>query len=81
MNGQDGRDGRNGTNGQGVDLEKCGRHSADISNLQDSDKRQWALIERIQNRLPVWATFVFGILTLAIGWLLASGFHRIMKGD
>ncbi|MFA5382047.1 MAG: hypothetical protein WC356_02695 [Candidatus Micrarchaeia archaeon] len=81
QNGRDGRNGQNGTNGISVDLQKCGRHDSDITNLQESDKRQWDLIQKIQNRLPVWATFVFGILTLIIGWLLASGFHRIMKGN
>jgi hypothetical protein len=78
--GQGNRD-EHSMNGANVDLEKCGRHSAEILSLKDSDKRQWDLIERIQNRLPVWATFVFGILTLTIGWLLASGFHSFMKGQ
>ncbi len=65
--GQNGRDGRNGANGISVDLEKCGRHEADIINLQDSDKRQWEILDRVQNRLPNWATFTFSALTFILG--------------
>ncbi len=27
-------------------------------------------IDKLRNRLPVWATFVFGIMTFALGWTL-----------
>jgi hypothetical protein len=68
----DGRDDINRINGTSIDPQKCGQHDADISNLKASDERQWALLEKIQDRLPVWATFAFGVLTLLIGWLLNS---------
>ena len=38
-----------------------------VDTLKKSDERQWEAIERLQNRLPVWATLVFSILTFAIG--------------
>ena len=38
-----------------------------IKTLKESDERQWEAIERLQNRLPVWATMLFSFLTFAIG--------------
>lgn len=37
-------------------------------------------IDKLRNRLPVWATFVFGFLTFALGWTLnyAVSLSRIM---
>lgn len=42
-------------------------HSEAIKTLKESDERQWIAIEKLQNRLPVWATMLFSILTFAIG--------------
>jgi len=50
--------------------ETCKAHSGvmqDIENLKDSDKRQWVVIEKLQNRLPVWATLLISVLTFALG--------------
>lgn len=42
-------------------------HTEAIKTLKDSDDRQWDAIEKLRNRLPVWATMVFSLLTFAIG--------------
>jgi NO-binding membrane sensor protein with MHYT domain len=50
--------------------EFCSLHSgtsARIENLETSDKEQWAAIDRLQNRLPVWATLLISLLTFALG--------------
>lgn len=49
---------------------KCEEHSgfeARLVNLEDSDKKQWTSIEKIQNRLPVWGTVVISLLTFLLG--------------
>jgi len=38
-----------------------------VYGLEDSDKRQWEAIERIQNRLPSWATLLISVLTFFLG--------------
>jgi len=51
-------------------MEVCEAHSgitARIDNLDVSDEKQWAAIEKIQNRLPVWATIVISGLTFMCG--------------
>jgi len=45
----------------------CGAHTEAIRNLKESDKMQWESIERLQNRLPVWATMLMSILTFGMG--------------
>ena len=42
-------------------------HAEAIKTLKESDERQWEAIEKLQNRLPVWATMLFSFLTFAIG--------------
>lgn len=42
-------------------------HTEAIKTLKESDEKQWEAIERLQNRLPVWATMLFSFLTFAIG--------------
>jgi hypothetical protein len=50
-----------------TDNELCGTHTEAIKNLKESDKMQWEAIERLQNRLPMWATTIISILTFGIG--------------
>jgi hypothetical protein len=45
-------------------------HTAEIVALQKSDTEQWADIDRIKNRLPVWATFIISILMTLCGVLV-----------
>jgi hypothetical protein len=50
--------------------EFCSLHSGtmtEIGNLKESDKLQWEAIEKLQNRLPVWATLLISLLTFALG--------------
>lgn len=42
-------------------------HSEAIKTLKDSDEKQWMAIEKLQNRLPLWATTLISILTFGIG--------------
>jgi len=57
----------------GID-ERVATHEESIKTLKDSDKMQWAAIEKLQNRLPVWATLVFSLLTFAIGCVSTYAF-------
>lgn len=45
-------------------------HEARIKKTEDDIVNIYALIEKVRNRLPVWATVCFAILTGIIGWLL-----------
>jgi len=51
--------------------EHCGDHSGHNSrlvSLETSDNRQWAAIDKLQNRPPVWATVVIAVLSAAVAW-------------
>ena len=51
-------------------VETCKKHSgvvSRISSLEDSNTKQWNAIEKLQNRLPVWATIVISLLTFGLG--------------
>lgn len=41
-----------------------------LTTMHEVDQDQWDAINRIQNRLPVWATFVMSGLTGIIGVLV-----------
>jgi hypothetical protein len=48
----------------------CPLHSgiqADVEQLKTDNEKQWTAIERLQNRLPVWATMVISVLTFLLG--------------
>ena len=47
--------------------ERIGITETGIETLKDSDIKQWAAIEKLQNRLPIWATTLISILTFFIG--------------
>jgi len=62
--------------------EKCDEHSgcvSEIENLKASDKLQWEAINKIQNRLPVWATLLLTVMGGVVGWALtyASLINRL----
>ena len=61
--------------------EKVAKHGESIQTLKDSDKMQWAAIEKLQNRLPVWATLVFSLLTFAIGCVSTYAFMLRGRGS
>jgi hypothetical protein len=53
--------------------DECKLHSGlrtQIDNLKESDVRQWEVITKLQNRLPVWATVVISLLTFLLGCAL-----------
>ena len=47
--------------------ERIGINETEIESLKDSDVRQWALIEKIQNRPPLWATTIMSFMTFLLG--------------
>ncbi len=44
-------------------------HQVRLETLEQSDEKQWTAIDHIKERLPVWATVVFGILTFMLGFM------------
>jgi hypothetical protein len=44
--------------------------TAEVANLKESDEHQWKAIDKIENRVPTWATFLISGLTGAIGVLI-----------
>ncbi len=49
---------------------KCGEHSEAIATLKRDTADQWAAIDKLRNRPPVWATVVISVLTFALGFTL-----------
>jgi len=47
--------------------ERIGVNEAAIKNIKDSDERQWLAIEKLQSRLPIWATTIISLLTFFLG--------------
>ncbi len=48
----------------------CGEHSKAIEVLEKDNTDQWAAIDKLRNRPPVWATVVISVLTFALGFTL-----------
>ena len=59
--------------------ERIGINETEIDTLKDSDSKQWAAIDKLQNRLPIWATTLISLLTFSIGCVTtyAVMLHRI----
>jgi len=55
-------------NGEG---QLCAEHTVKIEKLEESDKEQWVVIEKIRNRLPGYATLVISVLTFLLGVAVA----------
>ena len=51
----------------------CDVHSEKIHQLELRADKTELILEKVQNRLPNWATVVFAMLCAMIGWLIASG--------
>lgn len=47
--------------------ERISVNETEINTLQNSDEKQWLAIEKLQNRLPIWATTVISLLTFFVG--------------
>lgn len=57
-----------------TDSKTCELHSGlvtELENLKISDEKQWTAIEKLQNRLPVWATFTISLLTFLLGFTIS----------
>jgi len=51
----------------------CKQHSGfeqRLKSREEDDEKQWEAIERLRNRLPVWATVVISVLTFLLGGAL-----------
>ena len=53
-------------------------HTEAIKSLKESDEKQWMAIEKLRNRLPLWATTLISILTFAIGCI--STYAVMLRG-
>lgn len=40
-----------------------------IISLEESDGKQWEMLERLRNRPPVWASLLIAVLAGIIGYL------------
>lgn len=47
--------------------ERIGINETQIDTLKESDIKQWAAIEKLRNRLPIWATTLISLLTFFMG--------------
>ncbi len=47
--------------------ERISVSETEITALKESDDKQWSAIEKLQNRLPIWATTVISLLTFFVG--------------
>jgi hypothetical protein len=47
--------------------EKIGVTEAKIENLEASDEKQWSAIEKLQSRLPLWATVILMVMSGLVG--------------
>ncbi len=50
--------------------DKCGEHSKAIAIIEKDQADQWAAIDKLRNRLPVWGTVLISVLTFALGFTL-----------
>ena len=50
----------------------CDVHSFELKNHRARLDKIDEILDKVRNRLPVWATIVIGLLLAALGWL-ASG--------
>jgi hypothetical protein len=47
-----------------------------MKTLKESVKDQWVIIEKVQNRLPVWGTTVISLLTFLLGIVLSYAMKK-----
>lgn len=45
----------------------CGVHESKIDRLEKETEEQWTAINKLRDRLPVWATIVISLLTFLLG--------------
>ncbi len=49
---------------------RCGEHGEAIATLKRDTADQWTAIDKLRNRLPIWATVLISVLTFALGFTL-----------
>jgi len=59
----------------------CDVHGQRLDTLEKENEDQWAALNKLRDRLPVWATLVISLLTFLLGCALtyASLVSRIVK--
>ena len=45
----------------------CDVHESKIERLEKETEEQWTAINKLRDRLPVWATIVISLLTILLG--------------
>jgi len=48
----------------------CNVHESKIERLEQETAEQWTAINKLRDRLPVWATIVISLLTFLLGCAL-----------
>lgn len=56
-----------------IEERPCNLHKFQLDQHQERLNKLDVIIEKVRNRLPVWATFVLGLLMAIIGYLIKSG--------
>ena len=54
--------------------ERIGITEEAIAMLKEDSEKQWQAIEKLQNRLPLWATMLISVLTFALGCVSTYAF-------
>ena len=59
----------------------CDVHESKIERLEKETEEQWTAINKLRDRLPVWATIVISLLTFLLGSALTyAALVMRMKG-
>ena len=53
-----------------MDDNPCDVHEERLGRLEKETEDQWAVINKLRDRLPVWATVVISLLTFLLGCAL-----------
>jgi hypothetical protein len=53
--------------------QPCDVHEFKLKNHEDRLDKIDEILDKVRNRLPVWATVAIGALLAAMGWLAANG--------
>ena len=56
-------------------MEQCKYHEAidtRVERVEHDVKDLSAIVDKIRNRLPLWATITMSLLMAAIGWLIKN---------
>lgn len=48
----------------------CQNHDVRLLHVEQDTQEQWEAINKLRNRLPVWAVFLIAALSGALGWAL-----------